>query len=190
MTALAAEVIWTRLLSLHFGATVYTFSLILAVFLMGLGIGSTIGASIARNLGDARRALGWCQLLLCGAMAWAAYELTESLRTGRSIRTSPTTPWFTLQLDLARCLWVVLPGRSCGAQLPAGAGGGRHHRTGCRVAGERGLRREHGRCHHRLAGDELRAGPLDRQLAFRAGLDHRVRALGAHPARAVVCGCQ
>src|SRR5436190_3025645 len=39
MTALAAEVVWTRLLSLLFGATVYTFSLILAVFLVGLGIG-------------------------------------------------------------------------------------------------------------------------------------------------------
>ena len=33
MTALGAEVIWTRLLSLLFGATTYTFSLILAVFL-------------------------------------------------------------------------------------------------------------------------------------------------------------
>src|SRR5260370_32466726 len=32
-SALAAEVIWTRLLSLLLGATVYTFSIILAVFL-------------------------------------------------------------------------------------------------------------------------------------------------------------
>src|SRR5262249_52733196 len=48
-TALSAEVIWTRLLSLHFGATVYTFALILAVFLVGLGIGSTAGASIGRT---------------------------------------------------------------------------------------------------------------------------------------------
>ena len=37
MTALSSEVIWTRLLSLLFGATVYTFSLILAVFLVGPG---------------------------------------------------------------------------------------------------------------------------------------------------------
>jgi spermidine synthase len=119
MTALAAEVIWTRLLSLHFGATVYTFSLILAVFLMGLGIGSTIGASIARNLGNARRALGWCQLLLCGAMAWAAYELTESLPYWPINPYIATTPWFTLQLDLARCMWVVLPGAILwGASFP------------------------------------------------------------------------
>jgi spermidine synthase len=119
MTALGAEVIWTRLLSLHFGATVYTFSLILAVFLMGLGIGSTIGASIARDLGNARRALGWCQLLLCGAMAWAAYELTESLPYWPINPYIATTPWFTLQLDLARCMWVVLPGSILwGASFP------------------------------------------------------------------------
>jgi spermidine synthase len=119
MTALAAEVIWTRLLSLHFGATVYTFSLILAVFLLGLGIGSTIGASIARDVAGARRALGWCQLLLCGAMAWAAYELTESLPYWPINPYIATTPWFTLQLDLARCMWVVLPGAILwGASFP------------------------------------------------------------------------
>src|SRR5262245_733918 len=119
MTALAAEVIWTRLLSLHFGATVYTFSLILAVFLLGLGIGSTIGAMLSRDVANARRALGWCQLLLCGAMAWAAYELTESLPYWPINPYIATTPWFTLQLDLARCLWVVLPGAILwGASFP------------------------------------------------------------------------
>ena len=35
LTALGAEVIWTRLLSLLFGPSVYTFSIILAVFLLG-----------------------------------------------------------------------------------------------------------------------------------------------------------
>src|SRR5947209_2890955 len=119
LTALGAEVVWTRLLSLHFGATVYTFSLILAVFLAGLGIGSTTGASIARTSGNPRRALGWCQLLLCGAMAWAAFELTESLPYWPINPYISTTPWFTLQLDLARCLWVVLPGAILwGASFP------------------------------------------------------------------------
>src|SRR5436190_18371998 len=49
MTALASEVIWTRVLSLMFGATVYTFSLILAVFLIGLGIGSTVGSALSKG---------------------------------------------------------------------------------------------------------------------------------------------
>jgi spermidine synthase len=118
-TALSAEVIWTRLLSLHFGATVYTFALILAVFLVGLGLGSTIGASMARTIVSARRALGWCQLLLCAAMAWAAYQLTESLPYWPINPSIVTTPWFTMQLDMVRCLWVVLPGAMLwGASFP------------------------------------------------------------------------
>ncbi|MCU1385382.1 MAG: Spermine synthase, partial [Acidobacteria bacterium] len=119
LTALACEVIWTRLLSLHFGATVYTFALILAVFLVGLGLGSTAGATLARDIVSPKRALGWCQLLLCGAIAWAAYELTESLPYWPINPYIATTPWFTLQLDLVRCLWVVLPGAVLwGASFP------------------------------------------------------------------------
>ena len=118
-TALAAEVIWTRLLSLHFGATVYTFALILAVFLIGLGIGSTAGASLARTSRSPRRALGWCQLFICGALAWAAYQLTESLPYWPINPSIATTPWFTMQLDFVRCLWVVLPGAILwGASFP------------------------------------------------------------------------
>ena len=49
LCALGAEVIWTRLLSLMLGPTVYTFSIILAVFLVGLGIGSSIGSLLTRG---------------------------------------------------------------------------------------------------------------------------------------------
>ncbi len=57
MSALGAEVVWTRLLALMLGGTVYTFSLILAVFLVGLGIGSSFGALAARGAASARVAL-------------------------------------------------------------------------------------------------------------------------------------
>ncbi len=57
MAALGAEVVWTRLLSLLLGGTVYTFSLILAVFLIGLGIGSSSGALWRSGL--ARRRWRW-----------------------------------------------------------------------------------------------------------------------------------
>src|SRR6266508_2417684 len=119
LTALGAEVVWTRILSLHFGGTVYTFALILAVFLIGLGIGSTVGASMARTVEHPRRVLGWCQLLVCAAMAWAAYQLTESLPYWPINPSLATTPWYTLQLDLVRCMWVVLPGAMLwGASFP------------------------------------------------------------------------
>ena len=72
LCALGAEVVWTRLLSLMMGATVYTFSIIVAVFLAGLGIGSGAGAVISRSTSNARRDLGVCQALLAGAIAWAA----------------------------------------------------------------------------------------------------------------------
>jgi len=110
MTALSAEVIWTRLLSLNFGATVYTFSLILAVFLLGLGIGSTVGSTIARTTTRPRVALGWCQMLVCAALAWAAYMLTNSLPYWPINPSISTDPWFNFQLDLVRAFWVVLPG--------------------------------------------------------------------------------
>src|SRR5437588_9132310 len=44
--ALGAEVVWTRILGLMIGATVYTFSIILAGFLLGIGIGSAVGSWI------------------------------------------------------------------------------------------------------------------------------------------------
>ena len=46
-TALAAEVVWTRLLALLFGATTYTFAIILMVFLAGIGLGSAGAARLA-----------------------------------------------------------------------------------------------------------------------------------------------
>ncbi len=109
MTALSAEVIWTRILSLLFGATVYTFSLILAVFLTGLGIGSSLGAAIGRGIERPRVALGICQVLLCAAIAWTAYVVTASLPYWPINPSMASSPWFTLQLDLVRCLWAVLP---------------------------------------------------------------------------------
>ena len=109
LTALGAEVIWTRQLSLLFGATVYTFSLILAVFLFGLGIGTSLGSLIARSVKNVRLALGYCQLLLCAAMAWAAYSMIKSLPFWPLDLTLLNDPWIGLQLDMARAVWTMLP---------------------------------------------------------------------------------
>ncbi len=118
-TALGSEVIWTRLLSLNLGATTYTFSLILAVVLAGLGIGSSGGAVLAKSTENARAALGWCQLLLVGSIAWAAYALTQSLPYWPVDPQLAMTPVFTFQMDLVKTMFVVLPGAILwGASFP------------------------------------------------------------------------
>lgn len=132
-TALGAEVVWTRLLSLMLGATVYSFSIILAVFLIGLGIGSSVGALIAGSSRRPRVALGICQLLLCAAVGWTAFMVTQSIPfwpIDPTLKSSVTNPWFTFQLDILRSLWAILPssflwGASFPIALAAVAGPGR-----------------------------------------------------------------
>jgi spermidine synthase len=107
-SALGAEVVWTRLLGLMLGATVYTFSIILAIFLVGLGIGSTIGSIVSRSV-RARAALGYSQLLLAAAIAWTAFALTQSIPYWPINPLLSHDPWFTFQIDLVRVLWAIFP---------------------------------------------------------------------------------
>jgi spermidine synthase len=108
MTALASEVIWTRVVSLLFGATVYTFSLILAVFLIGLGTGSTVGSALSKRLRRPQVALAPCQILLCAALAWAADFLNRSLPYW-SVDPATVGPWEMMRLDFFRMMWAILP---------------------------------------------------------------------------------
>ncbi|MEO6569505.1 MAG: fused MFS/spermidine synthase [Opitutaceae bacterium] len=118
-SALGSEVVWTRLLALLLGQTVYTFSLILATFLSGLAIGSTVGAMIARLTPDPRRALGICQFLILGSLGWAAFSLCQSLPYWPINPSLATGSMFQFHLDFARAAWVVLPGAILwGASFP------------------------------------------------------------------------
>ena len=109
LTAIGAEVVWTRLLSLTLGGTVYAFSIILAVFLLGLGIGSAAGASLARKSLRPGILLGWCQFFLMAAIFWTAYMLAESLPYWPIDPSLTANAWLNFQLDMARCLWALLP---------------------------------------------------------------------------------
>lgn len=104
--ALAAEVVWTRTFALLFGASVYTFSLILAVFLTGLAGGSSAGAALARRW-PAARVLALCQLLLVGAIIWAAYSV--AVRLPFNAPAPASSPWHRLGIDLLRCASSILP---------------------------------------------------------------------------------
>ena len=119
LSALGAEVVWTRLLSLILGGTVYAFSIILAMFLVGLAIGSSLGSVISRYTRGPWLALGSCQLLLTGAIAWTAYMLSSSLPYWPINPSLSTNAWYNFQLDLLRCLWAVFPAACLwGASFP------------------------------------------------------------------------
>lgn len=123
LCALGAQVVWTRLLSLLVGASVYTFSIILAVFLLGLALGSVCGAVRSRGTSRPWRDLAICQFLLTGAIAWAAFMLARSVPYWPIDPALSGNVWFNFQLDLLRCMWVVLPSALLwGASFPLALG--------------------------------------------------------------------
>ena len=109
MAALGSEIVWTRMLSLLLGGTVYTFSIILAVFLLGLWGGSSVGSFLARRAERARLALAGCQILLALSIGWTAYTMAHSLPFWPVDPWLSLNPWFNFELDLVRCLWAILP---------------------------------------------------------------------------------
>src|SRR5581483_3999113 len=135
-TALGAEVVWTRTLGMLLLATVYVFSIILAVFLGGLAIGSVAGSWIARK-GRAQAALGWSQVLLMLGMAWTAYAIVNVLPAWSDDLLTTQDGWHMYTLDLKRVLWAVLPPTLFwGASFPlACAAAARPGEDSSRVAG-------------------------------------------------------
>lgn len=132
MTALGAEVVWTRAMGLITGATVYAFSIILAVYLAGLALGTAAASLLSRSV-DPRMALGWCQMLAAAGIAWTAWALADSLPWWPIDPQLATDPKFTLQLDLARAIWGILPATLFwGASFPfafAAVFSGEHNRS-------------------------------------------------------------
>ena len=109
LTALGAEVVWTRLMGLMLGATTYTFSIILAVFLAALGLGSIAGAYVSRTSPNPRIAFGVCQGGALLGIAWTSWVIAAQLPywpINPSIAQG-AVPVF--QLDLARTVWALTP---------------------------------------------------------------------------------
>ena len=58
-------------------------------------------------------------MLLAGAIGWAAYMLANSLPYWPIDPMLSSSPWFNFQLDLARCMWTMLPAACLwGASFP------------------------------------------------------------------------
>ena len=65
-TSLGYEVLWTRALVFHLGSSVYAYSVMLAVFLAGVGLGSLAFAPWADRVASPLAALGAVELMLAG----------------------------------------------------------------------------------------------------------------------------
>jgi len=107
LTALGAQVLWTRLLTLLFGATVYAFSIILAVFLGGLGLGSLFAAlALARGVPPTRGLL-LTQLGLVPLLLWSAHLLAKVLPYSSPSALAPVSTLHALHV--LRATEVMLP---------------------------------------------------------------------------------
>lgn len=107
-TALGAEVVWTRLLGMLLLGTVYVFSIILAVFLVGLAIGSGAASWLLKKVRP-QLALGWCQVLLLAGFAWTAYMIVDILPFWNDNALTTPDAWHMYYLDLKRVLLAILP---------------------------------------------------------------------------------
>lgn len=109
LTALGAEVVWTRLLSLTMGGTVYVFALILAVFLGGLAAGSAAGAALARRTARPLHALGWMQAALAAAIVWTAFAAARIIPAWPNEAGLAGKVWLSFGFDLVRGVAAILP---------------------------------------------------------------------------------
>ena len=93
-SALAYEVVWTRLLVFSISSTVYSLSMMLAVFLLGIVLGSVLAVFVIRRVTDLRAALIALQagvgLFVIGSLfnmnallspPWNSYRLTDAAYT-------------------------------------------------------------------------------------------------------------
>lgn len=129
VVSLGAQVVWARIMGPMLGGTVYVFATILAVFLLGLGLGAALGSKMGRKV-NAREALGWSQVGAALGLAWTAYQFSSAL-VWWPMDPKPWTPvMVTLQSDLVRTIWGILPATiAWGASVPLAFAAARSYNT-------------------------------------------------------------
>ncbi|MCA3015911.1 MAG: fused MFS/spermidine synthase [Myxococcaceae bacterium] len=95
--ALGLEVVWFRLLNVVMSSNTYTFSRLLAVYLVGLGLGSVLGARLLRRVRSPERTFLWLQL------ATGLSALSGPVAVTRAIEAFGYPAWIPL-----RNVWIPL----------------------------------------------------------------------------------
>ena len=107
--ALAAELVWVRILVLHLGSRVYAFAILLGVYLLGLAIGSLAVKIFARRITNPGRALALTQaaaaLSLVGQVVLLGY--TSAILGGLVSNIKLSYSFFGLQLTFLMTVAVL-----------------------------------------------------------------------------------
>lgn len=118
-SGLLYEVVWTRSLALHFGATAPSLAAVLSTCMGGLSLGSALAARWAQRLARPLRAYGLLELGIA-ALAWAVpgvIALTEPLLAWAYPRFGPGPSFDALRFGVA-VLALLPPTLLMGATLP------------------------------------------------------------------------
>jgi len=120
-SALIYEVVWTRLLTLHFGATALSLAAVLSAYMTGLALGSALMARFARALARPLRVYGLLELgvaLVAVAVPPVLDAMTPLLTAAYDGNAGPTFGFQALRLAIA--FGVLFPLTvMMGATLPA-----------------------------------------------------------------------
>lgn len=104
------QIAWERLLSLHFGVTMVSITLIVSAYMAGLGIGSLLGGRIARNLNNALLYYG---LLEIGIAVFGVLSPQIIVRIGESMAGSSYVTVFLISFVV-----LLVPTTLMGMTLP------------------------------------------------------------------------
>jgi predicted membrane-bound spermidine synthase len=110
MPALVYQVVWQRALSLYFGVDIYSTTITVATFMLGLGLGSLLGGHIADRVRRPALYYAACEALLgvFGALSLASFRLVgESLGGSALGVVAPVT--FALLLLPTTLMGMTLP---------------------------------------------------------------------------------
>ena len=104
LTSLGYQVTWTRLLASGTGNTTYVFTMILAVFLLGIALGAVVFNLVRRRIGDPVRVLAAAQMAVAALAFVTLLWLLDNPHTF-----TPSRPLETIGALISSVFVVVLP---------------------------------------------------------------------------------
>jgi spermidine synthase len=115
---LALEVLWTRMFAQVLQNSVYTFALVLAVFLVALALGAWLARALMRRVADP--VAGLAALLLAAGIGVAASPWAFAWQTGGLAYFGGASAWsgYVLRATLSTALVLLPPGVLVGSVFP------------------------------------------------------------------------